>query len=120
MLRRTATPVNERQDQLRENRSRFRETCVRCSLLRPDPSQRARLAEIRDNLIARIAEAETEAWLGEVEGLQVTQLDWVMSGGVGHRSSAPVATDPHGPALGVHTVTGRGAVVRPNDDGWGR
>ncbi|WP_247204180.1 integrase [Streptomyces sp. AgN23] len=46
--------------------------CVRCSLLRPDPSQRARLAEIRDNLIARIAEAETEGWLGEVEGLQVS------------------------------------------------
>jgi hypothetical protein len=28
-----------------------------------------RIAEIRDNLIARIAEAETEARLGEVEGL---------------------------------------------------
>ncbi|MFE9009860.1 integrase [Streptomyces sp. NPDC007875] len=46
--------------------------CVRCSLLRPDPSQRARLAEIRDNLIARIAEAEREGWLGEVEGLRVS------------------------------------------------
>lgn len=40
--------------------------CVRYSLLRPDLTQRARLAEIRDNLIARIA--ETEGWLGEVEG----------------------------------------------------
>ncbi|SHM93958.1 site-specific integrase [Streptomyces yunnanensis] len=46
--------------------------CVRCSLLRPDPAQRARLAEIRDNLIARIAEAEREGWLGEVEGLQIS------------------------------------------------
>ena len=46
--------------------------CVECSLLRPDPAQRARLAEIRDNLIARTAEAETEGWLGEVEGLQVS------------------------------------------------
>ncbi|MET8537261.1 integrase [Streptomyces sp. NPDC005065] len=46
--------------------------CVRCSLLRPDPAQQARLAEIRDNLIARIAEAEREGWLGEVEGLQVS------------------------------------------------
>ncbi|MCW7986582.1 hypothetical protein XF35_15080 [Streptomyces platensis subsp. clarensis] len=27
---------------------------------------------MRDNLIARIAEAETEVWLGEVEGLQVS------------------------------------------------
>lgn len=26
--------------------------CLRCSLLRPDPTQRARLIEIRDNLIA--------------------------------------------------------------------
>ncbi|WNF01315.1 integrase [Streptomyces luomodiensis] len=46
--------------------------CVRCSFLRPDPSQRTRLAEIRDNLIVRIAEAEREGWLGEVEGLQVS------------------------------------------------
>ena len=28
--------------------------------------------EIRDNLAARIAEAEREAWLGEVEGLQIS------------------------------------------------
>jgi hypothetical protein len=35
-------------------------------------SQHARLVEIRDNLIARIAEAEREGWLGEVEGLQVS------------------------------------------------
>jgi hypothetical protein len=36
----------------------------------PDPAQRPRIAEIRANLIARIAEAEREGWLGEVEGLQ--------------------------------------------------
>lgn len=41
-------------------------------MLRPEPEQRARLVEIRDNLIARIAEAEREGWLGEVEGLQVS------------------------------------------------
>lgn len=46
--------------------------CVRCSLLRPDPAQRGRLEEIRDNLLARIAEAEREGWLGEVEGLNVS------------------------------------------------
>ncbi|MFD4946762.1 integrase [Streptomyces sp. NPDC058409] len=46
--------------------------CVRCSLLRPDPARRARLADIRDNLIARISEAEREGWLGEVEGLRVS------------------------------------------------
>ena len=46
--------------------------CVRCPLLWPDPAQRGRLEEIRDNLVARIAEAEREGWLGEVEGLQVS------------------------------------------------
>lgn len=46
--------------------------CVRCSLLRPGPAQRARLVEIRDNLLARIAEAQREGWLGEVEGLRVS------------------------------------------------
>lgn len=46
--------------------------CVRCSLLRPDPTQRGRLEEIRDNLEARIIEAKREGWLGEVEGLQVS------------------------------------------------
>ena len=46
--------------------------CVRCSLLRPDPAQRPRLEEIRDNLTARIAEAEREGWLGELEGLRVS------------------------------------------------
>ena len=38
----------------------------------PDPAQRARIAEIRDNLTARIAEAEREGWLGEVEGLKIS------------------------------------------------
>ncbi|WP_067812905.1 hypothetical protein [Actinomadura kijaniata] len=38
----------------------------------PDPAQRARLIEVRDNLIARITEAEREGWLGEVEGLKVS------------------------------------------------
>lgn len=46
--------------------------CVRCPLLWPDTPQRQRLLEIRDNLTARIAEAEREGWLGEVEGLQVS------------------------------------------------
>jgi hypothetical protein len=46
--------------------------CVRCALLRADPAQRARLEEIRDNLHARIAEAERQGWLGEVEGLKVS------------------------------------------------
>lgn len=46
--------------------------CVRCPMLWPDPAQRARLVDIRDNLQARIAEAEREGWLGEAEGLHVS------------------------------------------------
>jgi len=46
--------------------------CIRCPMLWPDPAQRHRLAEIRDNLTARIAEAEREGWLGEVEGLKIS------------------------------------------------
>jgi hypothetical protein len=46
--------------------------CIRCPLLRPDPDQRPRLAEIRDNLTARIAEAQREGWTGEAEGLKVS------------------------------------------------
>jgi len=38
----------------------------------PDPAQRPRIAEIRENLIARIAEAGREGWLGEIEGLKVS------------------------------------------------
>ncbi|WP_405720935.1 hypothetical protein [Streptomyces sp. NBC_00046] len=45
---------------------------MRCSLLRPEPSQRDRLIEIRDNLLDRIAEAQREGWLGEVEGLEIS------------------------------------------------
>jgi Phage integrase family len=47
-------------------------SCLRCSLLRPDPTQLHRILEIRDNLLARIAEAEREGWLGEVDGLKVS------------------------------------------------
>ncbi|WP_427136423.1 tyrosine-type recombinase/integrase [Pseudarthrobacter sp. S9] len=47
-------------------------SCLRCPLLRPDPTARPRLAQIRDNLIERIAEAESHRWLGEAEGLKVS------------------------------------------------
>jgi len=46
--------------------------CIRCSMLWPDPAQRPRLAEIRDNLITRTSEAHREGWTGEAEGLQVS------------------------------------------------
>ncbi len=41
-------------------------------MLRIDPAQRHRLEEIRDNLHARITEAEREGWAGEAEGLKVS------------------------------------------------
>jgi hypothetical protein len=41
-------------------------------MLWPDPTQRDRMVEIRDNLLARIAEAERDGWLGEVERLRVS------------------------------------------------
>ena len=46
--------------------------CIRCPMLWPDPAQRPRIAAIRDNLTARIAEAEREGWLGEIEGLNIS------------------------------------------------
>jgi Phage integrase family len=46
--------------------------CIRCPLLRVDPAEKQRLVEIRDNMIARIAEAEQHGWLGDVEQLGVS------------------------------------------------
>ena len=47
-------------------------SCLRCPLLRPDPAERSRMVEIRDNLTERISEAGPKGWLGEVEGLRVS------------------------------------------------
>ncbi|WP_308313116.1 site-specific integrase [Streptomyces sp. ISL-1] len=46
--------------------------CVRCPVLIVGPDERPRLREIRENLHARIAEAEREGWLGDVEQLTVS------------------------------------------------
>ncbi|MFI8985067.1 tyrosine-type recombinase/integrase [Streptomyces antimycoticus] len=46
--------------------------CVRCPVLIVGSNERPRLEEIRDNLRGRIAEAEREGWLGEVEGLSAS------------------------------------------------
>jgi len=37
------------------------------------PDERARLVKIRQNLADRIAEAEREGWVGDVEGLSVSR-----------------------------------------------
>ncbi|MGX5185435.1 hypothetical protein ACWKT5_22080 [Streptomyces avermitilis] len=43
---------------------------MRCPVLIVHATERPRLVEIRDELLARILEAEREGWLGEIEGLQ--------------------------------------------------
>ena len=71
-------PLRKTQAIHRHLRSRVRHprihehACIRCPMLRPDPSQHTRFEEIRDNLLARIAEAEREGWHGETEGLQIS------------------------------------------------
>jgi site-specific recombinase XerD len=51
---------------------RHEHACLRCPMLRPDPAQAMRLAEIITNLHERVREATERGWLGEVEGLQVS------------------------------------------------
>jgi hypothetical protein len=46
--------------------------CVRCPMLRTEPSRLPLLRELEDNLADRIAEAQQRTWLGEVEGLRQT------------------------------------------------
>ena len=46
--------------------------CIRCPMLRVDPKMLGRLDEIHTDLLARRAHAETEGWLGEIEGIELT------------------------------------------------
>lgn len=46
--------------------------CIRCPMLRPDPTQHGRLEAIIDSLTERITEARHQGWMGEVDGLQVS------------------------------------------------
>ncbi|WP_343961376.1 hypothetical protein [Streptosporangium amethystogenes] len=50
----------------------FSGTCVRCPVLIMGPGERPRLEATRENLRARIAEAERGGWLGDVEQLTVS------------------------------------------------
>lgn len=47
--------------------------CIRCPVLIVSPDERDRLVRIRQNLTDRIAEAEREGWVGDVEGLAVSR-----------------------------------------------
>jgi hypothetical protein len=79
--------------------------CVRCPMLWPDPDQQPRLVEIRDNLTARVTEAEREGWLGEVEGLKISLAGANEKLGQLNRPSRPVTvhmssrTPPPSPAM---------------------
>lgn len=66
--------------------------CIRCPMLRIDPRQRARLAEIIRNLSDRIAEARTHGWHGEVTGLQIS-LNAARTKLAGLERSHPRTTD---------------------------
>ncbi|WP_316781110.1 hypothetical protein [Streptomyces sasae] len=63
---------------------------------RPDPAQRPRLTEIRENLVARTAEAEREGWLGEIEGLRQPRRRGAKIGQID--SAAPAGAGPPGAA----------------------
>lgn len=52
--------------------AKFREACIRCAMLQPDPAQQSRLIEIIDNLQERTKEAKAQGWLGEIEGLAIS------------------------------------------------
>jgi hypothetical protein len=62
------------------------------------PAQRPRIAEIRDNLIARVAEAEREGWLGEAEGLKISLAGAEDKLAQIDRRSRPTTTDLGMPA----------------------
>ncbi|WP_026416339.1 site-specific integrase [Actinomadura oligospora] len=46
--------------------------CIRCPVLHVNPKMLARLTEIEADLLDRRARAEAEAWLGEIEGIDLT------------------------------------------------
>ncbi|WP_051796650.1 site-specific integrase [Kibdelosporangium aridum] len=51
---------------------RHEHACIRCPVLRPDPTQEPRLLAIVVNLNDRLREANERGWLGEVDGLKVS------------------------------------------------
>jgi hypothetical protein len=69
-----------------------------------------RLLVIRDNLIDRIAEAEREGWLGEIEGLQVSLL-----GAEEKIALAESSATPRTVHLGIPTVA-RPAPEAPGEE----
>lgn len=46
--------------------------CIRCPVLHIDPKMLARLDDLETDLVARKERAQTEGWLGEIEGIDLT------------------------------------------------
>ncbi|MEV4241645.1 hypothetical protein AB0J47_41590 [Nocardia sp. NPDC049737] len=46
--------------------------CIRCPMLNINPKMLSRLAEIEDDLLGRRERAEREAWLSEIDGIDLT------------------------------------------------
>jgi hypothetical protein len=93
-------------------------SCERCPLLRVDPAQRPRLAQICDSLIARIGEAEREGWAGEAEGLKIS-LDAARQKLAEMDQAARRATTVHLGMPGLADLAGRilTAPARPSPPG---
>ncbi|MGC9443002.1 hypothetical protein [Streptomyces sp. WG5] len=51
---------------------KFREVCIRCPMPHVNPKMLARLTELETDLLDRRGRAETEGWVGEVEGIDLT------------------------------------------------
>jgi hypothetical protein len=82
--------------------------CIRCPVLRPDPTGRQRLEEIRDNLTTRIAEAEREGWPGEIEGLQVS-----LAGAIDKLRQLDTARDTANGTPRLDQIAGRFGTAEP-------
>jgi hypothetical protein len=77
---------------------RHQHSCLRCAMHRPDPAQRARIAEIRGNLTARTTEAERQGWPGEAEGLKTSLAGAEDKLAQIDRRTRPAAVNPGMPA----------------------
>jgi len=96
-------------------------SCIRCPLLRPDPAQRQRLAELVLNLAVLIEEAEDRGWHGEAEGrradldaakAKLAEMDAITAS----RTAAVDLGIPTFPATTARTLTQPGRPRTPAPD----
>ncbi len=70
--------------------------CVRCPMLRPQPSRIALMRDLEANLVERLQEAKQHVWLGEVKGLEQTLVDLRAKTANAERLAAQGITDQPG------------------------